>query len=164
MIHNLSDMNVLFLCTGNSARSILAEAILNAKAEGRHRAYSAGSHPKGEVHPLALAVLTTCGMPVADLASKSWETYTGDAAPHMDVVITVCDRAAAEACPLWPGAPVSAHWGLPDPAATEDGEHERLAAFAATFNALEKRIDLMLGLPLEFLSPDELEQQLRAIG
>lgn len=157
-------MNVLFLCTGNSARSILAEAILNAKAEGRHRAYSAGSHPKGEVHPLALTVLETCGIPVAGLASKSWETYAGDDATHMDVVITVCDRAAAEACPLWPGAPVAAYWGLPDPATAEGGEQERLAAFAATFNALEKRIDLLLGLPLDFLSPDELEQQLRALA
>jgi arsenate reductase (thioredoxin) len=157
-------MNLLFLCTGNSARSILAEAIFNAKAEGRHRAYSAGSHPRGEVHPLALAVLETCGVPATNLASKSWEIYSGDQAPHMDVVITVCDRAAAEACPLWPGAPVAAHWGLPDPAAVAGSEQERLAAFAATFTALEKRIDLLLGLPLEFLSPDELEQQLRAIA
>lgn len=157
-------MNVLFLCTGNSARSILAEAILNAKAEGRHQAYSAGSHPRGEVHPLALTVLATCGIPAAGLASKNWDVYAGEDAPHMDVVITVCDRAAAEACPLWPGAPVSAHWGLPDPATAEGGEQERLAAFAATFTALERRIDLLLGLPLAFLSPDELEQQLRALA
>ncbi len=156
-------MNVLFLCTANSARSILAEAIFNAKAEGAHRAYSAGSHPKGEVHPLALAVLETCGLPHQGLASKSWEVYTGDGGPHMDVVITVCDQAAAEACPLWPGAPVSVHWGLPDPAAAGGSDQERLAAFAATFTALEKRIELLLGLPLAFLSPDELQQQLAAI-
>ena len=157
-------MNVLFLCTGNSARSILAEAILNAKAEGRFKAYSAGSHPKGEVHPMALTVLTACGIPTAGLASKGWETYAGDAAPHMDLVITVCGQAAAEACPLWPGAPVSVHWGLPDPAAAGGSETERLAAFAASFTALERRIDLLLGLPLAFLSPDELEQQLNAIA
>ena len=156
-------MNILFLCTGNSARSILAEALFNAKAEGAHRAYSAGSHPKGTVHPLALAVLETCGIPVAGLESKSWETYTGDSAPHMDVVITVCDQAAAEACPFWPGAPVSVHWGLPDPAAVEGSESERLTAFAATLTSLEKRIDLLFGLPLAFLSPDELQQQLAAI-
>ncbi|HEU5398560.1 MAG TPA: arsenate reductase ArsC [Gammaproteobacteria bacterium] len=156
-------MNVLFLCTGNSARSVLAEAILNAKAEGRFQAYSAGSHPQGTVHPLALAVLETCGLPTAGLASKSWEHYAGDEAPHMDVVITVCDQVAGEACPLWPGAPVKVHWGLPDPAAAQGTDAERLAAFAATFTALEKRIDLLLGLPLAFLSPDELQQQLAAI-
>ena len=156
-------MDILFLCIGNSARSILAEAILNAKAEGAHRAYSAGTRPRGEVHPLALAVLETCGIPHQGLSSKSWDVYAADGAPHMDVVITVCDPAAMEACPLWPGAPVSVHWGLPDPAAVEGSESERLAAFAATFTALEKRIDLLLGLPLAFLSPDELQQQLTAI-
>jgi arsenate reductase len=157
-------MNVLFLCTGNSARSILAEAILNARGGGRFTAYSAGNHPRGEVHPLALAVLETCGMPVTGLASKSWEIFSGEQAPHMDVVITVCDQAVAEACPLWPGAPVSAHWGLPDPAAVTGSDTQRMAAFAAAFTALERRIDLLVGLPLDFLSPDELEQQLRAIA
>src|SRR5579862_689389 len=122
-VHNPWATNVLFLCTGNSA----------------------GSHPKGTVHPLTLAVLETCGLLTTGLASKSWERYAGDEAPHMDVVITVCDQAAGEACPLWPGAPVKVHWGLPDPAAAEGSEAARLAAFAATFTALEKRIDLLLG-------------------
>ena len=156
-------MNVLFLCTGNSARSILAEAILNAKGGERFTAYSAGSHPRGAVHPLALSVLETCGIPSAGLASKGWEVFSGDQSPHMDMVITVCDHAAAEACPFWPGAPISAHWGLPDPAAAAGSDTERLAAFAAAFTTLERRIDLLIGLPLDFLSPDELEGQLRAI-
>ncbi|HEX2667051.1 MAG TPA: arsenate reductase ArsC [Gammaproteobacteria bacterium] len=156
-------MNVLILCTGNSARSILAEALLNARGAGRIRAYSAGSHPGGEVHPLALAVLRTCELDTAGLRSKSWDEFTGEDAPRMDVVITVCDQAAAEPCPLWPGAPVRVHWGLPDPAAVTGGEAERLAAFARTFTLLERRVELMLGLPLDFLSPDELQQQLEAI-
>jgi arsenate reductase len=156
-------MDVLFLCVGNSARSILAEALLNSRAEGRLRAYSAGSQPKGAVHPLALEVLKTCGIPAAGLRSKSWDEFATGTAPHMDLVITVCDPAAVEACPLWPGAPVTVHWGLPDPAAAEGSEAERLAAFAKTFTELEQRIGLMLGLPLEHLSPDELAGQLRAI-
>ncbi|MGE5624462.1 MAG: arsenate reductase ArsC [Bacillota bacterium] len=156
-------MNVLFLCTGNSARSILAEALLNARAAGRLRAFSAGSHPKGEVHPLALEVLRTCEVDAVGLRSKSWDEFAGDDAPHMDVVITVCDQAAAEACPLWPGAPVKAHWGLPDPAAVEGSDTERLAAFAAAFTVIERRIEMLLNLPLEHLSPDELQQQLREI-
>lgn len=157
-------MNVLFLCTGNSARSILAEAILNAKGGGRFTAYSAGSHPRGEVHPLALAVLETCSIPTEALTSKGWEVFSVDQAPHMHVVITVCDQAAAEACPLWPGAPISAHWGLPDPAAATGSDTERMAAFAAAFTSLERCIDLLIALPMDFLSPDELEQQLRAIA
>lgn len=156
-------MNVLFLCTGNSARSILAEALLNSRAEGRLHAYSAGSHPKGEVHPLALEVLRTCDITTAGLRSKSWDEFAGEAAPHMDVVITVCDQAAAETCPLWPGAPVKAHWGLPDPAAAQGSEGERLAAFAGAFTTLERRIELLLNLPLEHLSPEELQGQLGAI-
>ena len=157
-------MDVLFLCTGNSARSILAEALLNSRAEGRVKAWSAGSHPRGEVNPLALEVLRTCDIPVTGLRSKSWDEFTGDAAPHLDVVITVCDSAAAEACPLWPGGPVQVHWGLPDPAAVEGSHAEQLAAFAQTFTALEKRIDAFLSLPLDFLSPDELQQQLETLN
>jgi arsenate reductase len=156
-------MDVLFLCTGNSARSILAEALLNARAEGRLRAHSAGSHPKGEVHPLALEVLKTCEIDTAGLRSKSWDEFAAEGAPHMDVVITVCDQAAAESCPFWPGAPVKVHWGLPDPAAVGGSDAERLAAFARTFTLIERRIELMLGLPLEHLSPEELEGQLRSI-
>jgi arsenate reductase len=164
MRHNNQVMNVLILCTGNSARSILAEALINARSGGRLRAYSAGSQPRGEVHPLALETLRTCGLPTEGLRSKSWDEFANDAAPHMDAVITVCDQAAAEACPLWPGAPAKVHWGLPDPARVEGNEHERLAAFAATFIALEKRVNLLLALPFEFLTPDELEQQLRVIA
>lgn len=156
-------VDVLFLCVGNSARSILAEALLNSRAEGRLRAYSAGSQPKGQVHPLTLEVLKTCGVPATGLRSKSWDEFATETAPHMDVVITVCDPAAAEACPLWPGAPVTVHWELADPAAVEGSDAERLAAFARTFTELERRIDLMLGLPLEHLSPDELAGQLQAI-
>ncbi len=157
-------MDLLFLCTGNSARSILGEALLNTRAAGRIRAHSAGSQPKGEVHPLALSVLRTCEVETSGLRSKSWDEFAAEGSPHMDVVITVCDQAAAESCPLWPGAPVKVHWGLPDPAAVQGSETERLAAFARTFTELERRIDLMLSLPLEYLSPDELQQQLSAIG
>lgn len=156
-------MNVLFLCTGNSARSLLAEAILNVRGAGRTRAYSAGSHPRGHVHPLALEVLRSCEMDASGLRSKSWDEFAADTAPHMDVVITVCEQAAAEPCPLWPGAPVKVHWGLPDPAALKGSEAERLAAFAATFVALEKRIEMLLSLPLELLSPEELQQQLHEV-
>ncbi len=156
-------MDVLFLCVDNSARSILAEALLNSLAEGRLRAYSAGSRPKGQVHPLTLEVLKTCGIPASALRSKSWDEFATETAPHMDVVITVCDPAATEACPLWPGAPVTVHWGLPDPVEVEGSDAERLAAFARTFTELEKRIELMLGLPLEYLSPDELQQQLESL-
>lgn len=157
------DVDVLFLCTGNSARSILAEALLNARAGGRLRAHSAGSHPKGEVNPLALEVLRTCEIDASELRSKSWGEFAAESALHMDVVITVCDQAAAETCPFWPGAPVKVHWGLPDLAAVVGSEAERLAAFAKVFTLIEKRVDLMLALPLEHLSADELEGQLRAI-
>lgn len=156
-------MDVLFLCTSNSARSLMAEALLNAQGQGRVRAWSAGSQPRGAPHPLALEVIHTCGLETARLRSKSWDEFTAEAAPHMDVVITLCDSAAAEACPIWPGAPVKAHWGTPDPAAVEGSDTERLAAFAAAFTAIERRIQSLLSLPLDFLSPDELQDQLRNI-
>jgi len=157
-------MNVLFLCVGNSARSILAEALVNSRAQGRVHAYSAGSRPAGEVHPLAREVLDTCGIPAMGARSKSWDEFATETAPHMDLVITVCDPATVAACPLWPGAPLTVNWGLPDPAAVQGDAGERLAAFARSFTELEKRIELMLGLPLEHLSPEELAGQLQAIG
>ena len=133
-------INVLFLCTGNSARSILAEAILNHRGAGRFAGFSAGSQPRGEVHPLALALLREKGHPVADLRSKSWDEFAASGASRMDRVVTVCDNAAGEACPVWPGHPAKAHWGLPDPAAVRGSETEQRRAFAETYAALDKRI------------------------
>jgi len=133
-------INVLFLCTGNSARSILAEAILNRRGAGRFAAFSAGSHPCGEVHPLALALLEEKGHALTGLRSKSWDEFATSGAPHMGRIVTVCDNAAGEACPVWPGHPAIAHWGLPDPAAVEGSEAERRRAFADTYEALDQRI------------------------
>jgi len=132
--------NVLFLCTGNSARSILAESILNHLGKGRFRGYSAGSHPKGEVHPFAIDLLKSVGMPVDGLRSKSWDEFSRPGAPEMDFVVTVCDNAAGEICPLWPGTPARAHWGIPDPAAAEGDESARKDAFRTAFRQLESRI------------------------
>src|SRR6185436_7790715 len=129
----LEPMNVLFLCTGNSARSILAEAMLNHRGSGRFAAFSAGSHPKGEVHPLALDLLRARGLPVASLRSKSWDEFAAPGAPHMDRIVTVCDNAAGETCPIWPGRPAIDHWGLPDPAAVEGDDETRRRAFAETW-------------------------------
>ncbi|MBE0607428.1 MAG: arsenate reductase ArsC [Deltaproteobacteria bacterium] len=134
--------NVLFLCTGNSARSILAEALVGRLGKGRFRGFSAGSHPKGAVHPLALDLLRSLGYPTEGFRSKGWEEFALPGAPGLDFVFTVCDDAAAEACPIWPGSPVTAHWGVPDPAAVEGDEPTRKNAFRATYRELENRIRL----------------------
>ena len=133
-------LNVLFLCTGNSARSILAEAILNHRGAGSFAAFSAGSHPRGGVHPLALELLCEKGLAIADLRSKSWDEFAAPGAPHMDRIITVCDNAEGEACPVWPGRPAVAHWSLPDPAAVQGSDAECRRAFADTYDALDERI------------------------
>jgi protein-tyrosine-phosphatase len=154
--------NVLFLCTGNSARSILAEAILNKEGKGRFHAFSAGSHPKGEVHPQALAWLEQLGYDPQDFRSKDWLEFAREGAPALDFVFTVCDNAAGEMCPLWPGQPMTAHWGIEDPAAAE-GETQ-VRAFRAAFYALQRRIQLFLALPLESIDELALQKQLSGIG
>lgn len=156
-------MNVLFLCTGNSARSILAEALLNHHGQGRFRAFSAGSHPKGRVHPTALEILRFMGLPTRDLRSKSWDEFATAEAAQMDIIITVCDNAAAEACPVWPGQPVTAHWGIPDPAAAGDPAQQWLA-FEQAYAALETRIRTLVNLPQGALSPRQLQKELDDIG
>lgn len=156
--------NVLFLCTGNSARSILAEALLNHWGHGQFRGFSAGSHPTGRVNPLALELLREKRLPTADLRSKSWDELAGPDAPPMDVVVTVCDNAAGEACPIWPGAPVSTHWGIPDPAAATGSEQERRNAFQDAYRTLESRIQRLVRLPIAALDRVQLKAQLDAIG
>ena len=155
--------NVLFLCTGNSARSILAEALLNHWGKGRFRAFSAGSFPKGKVHPLALELLQWTKLPTEGLRSKSWDEFAAPGAPPIDFVITVCDNAAGEACPVWPGKPMTAHWGVADPAAVE-GEAEKAAAFRKTLAELEARIKLFVNIPLESLDRLAVHQAVRGIG
>jgi arsenate reductase len=156
--------NVLFLCTGNSARSIMAEAILNRIGRGKFRAYSAGSQPKGEVHPQTLRLLHRLGYDTAGFRSKSWSEFAEPGAPQFDFVFTVCDQAAAEACPVWPGQPMTAHWGVPDPAAVEGSEAEIGAAFAQTARLLGNRIRLFLNLPIDKLDRMSLQAELRQIG
>mgnify|MGYP001068927405 CR=1 FL=1 len=156
--------NVLFLCTGNSARSILAEAILNREGRGRFRAFSAGSHPKGEVHPFALELLKKMNHPTAGLRSKSWDEFAAPGAPNLDFVFTVCDNAASEACPIWPGQPMTAHWGVPDPAAAEGSEAERHLAFADAYRMLSNRIGVFTSLPLRALDRLTLQRRLQEIG
>ena len=158
--------NVLFLCTGNSARSILAEAIINnlAIGQGRFRGFSAGSHPKGAVNPYALELLRNQRMPVDGLRSKSWDEFAGTDAPTMDFVFTVCDQAAAEQCPYWPGQPVTAHWGLPDPAAVEGPDEQKRRAFLDAFLVLKRRIELLASLPLDKLDGLALAERLERIG
>jgi len=156
--------NVLFLCTGNSARSILAEAILNHRGGRNFRAYSAGSHPKGRVHPHALEQLRAAGLPTEGLRSKSWDEFARPGAPSMDFVFTVCDSAAAETCPVWPGQPVTAHWGVADPAAVSGPNEEIARVFRDAFVTLGRRIDLFLSLPIEKLDALALKKEVEQIG
>ena len=156
--------NVLFLCTGNSARSILGEALIDHLGGGRFKGYSAGSFPKGEVNPLALTLLAQNGLPTAHLRSKGWDEFAAPGAPAMDVIITVCDEAAGEVCPIWPGHPVTAHWGLPDPAAAVGSEGERMAAFRRTWHSLAERIRLFLALKPQALDRTRLVEALAKIG
>lgn len=161
---NAAVRNVLFLCTGNSARSILAEALLNFHGRGRFRAWSAGSQPKGAVHPFTLQVLREAKLPTEGLRSKSWDEFTAADAPPFDFVFTVCDKAAAEPCPVWPGQPVNAHWGMPDPAAVTGSEERRLRAFRSALIELNHRIRLFLSLPLDKLDRQSLRRELARIG
>jgi protein-tyrosine-phosphatase len=156
--------NVLFLCTGNSARSIMAEAVLNVLGAGRFRAFSAGSHPSGAVQPLAAELAQSMGYPAGKMRSKSWDEFAVEGAPEMDMVITVCDNAAGEACPLWPGQPVTAHWGVADPAAVQGSDEDKRNAFLKAFTELSLRIDLMLDLPLDKLDRRALTDKLKEIG
>jgi arsenate reductase len=156
--------NVLFLCTGNTARSIMAESILRIAGGGRFNAFSAGSRPKGAVNPFALKVLQSYGYPTAGLRSKSWDEFATKDAPQMDFTFTVCDSAAGEACPVWPGRPVTAHWGVEDPAAVEGSDLEKERAFVQAFRYLKNRIDVFRSLPIEKLDSLTLSAKLRAIG
>lgn len=156
--------NVLFLCTGNSARSIFGEVLTNFWGRGRFRGYSAGSHPRGEVNPLTLELLRQLRFPTEGLRSKAWEEFARPDAAKMDFVFTVCDNARAEVCPVWPGQPMSAHWGIPDPAAAEGSETERMLAFREAFRGLENRIKIFVNLPIRSLDKVKLQQQLDDIG
>ena len=156
--------NVLFLCTGNSARSIMAEALLNFLGRGRFQAFSAGSHPKGEVHSLALETLRRNRIPVENARSKSWDEFALPGAPRQDFVITVCDHAAQEVCPIWQGHPVTAHWGVQDPAAIQGTDQEKARAFDNAFRELEVRLRILTGLPLEGLDAFALKRSLDEIG
>jgi len=156
--------NVLFLCTGNSARSILAESIMNRLGKARFRAYSAGSHPNGEVNPFALDLLKSLDFPTEGLRSKSWDEFAAAHGPHFDFVITVCDNAAGEICPVWIGKPTTAHWGIPDPAAVQGTDIEKKAAFNQAFKLLDRRIKLFLSLPLSSIDAMRIKEEMDAIG
>jgi protein-tyrosine-phosphatase len=156
--------NVLFLCTGNSARSVMAEAHLNRVGAGKFRAFSAGSHPKGQIHPYTLDLLRRPNFDVSGLRSKSWSEFARPGAPRLDFVFTVCDSAAAEACPVWPGQPMTAHWGVPDPAAATGTEAEVRLAFADAMRMLSNRINIFVSLPLRSLDQLTLQKQLDSIG
>ncbi|MGB0627192.1 MAG: arsenate reductase ArsC [Alphaproteobacteria bacterium] len=161
---NTPTYNVLFLCTGNSARSILGEAIMNRSGAGRFKAFSAGSHPTGTVNPNAVALLKSLNHPTEGLRSKNWDEFAEEGAPKLDFVFTVCDQAAGEMCPIWPGQPMSAHWGLPDPAAVTGTQAEIAAAFAETYRMLNNRIEVFANLPLESLDALPLQARLDEIG
>lgn len=156
--------NVLFLCTGNSARSILAEVLINHWGRGKFRGFSAGSHPKGAVHPIALELLRQMKLPTEGLRSKCWDEFAAPAEPRLDFVFTVCDNAAGEACPYWPGQPMTAHWGVPDPAAVEGSDTDKWVAFRSAFKVLENRIKIFTSLPIASLDRVKLQAQLDAIG
>ena len=156
--------DVLFLCTGNSARSIMAEALINQWGRGKFRGLSAGSHPKGEVHPIALQLLQRMNLPTESLRSKSWDEFAAPGAEPLDFVFTVCDNAAGEVCPYWPGQPMTAHWGVPDPAAVEGTDKEKWLAFRSAFQALDNRIKIFTSLPFDALDRIKLQERLDAIG
>ena len=157
-------MNFLFLCTGNSARSILGEALATTLSNGRLRGYSAGSHPGGKVNPFAAELCAEMNYPAQHLRSKSWDEYSAPDAPEMDLIVTVCDNAANEACPVWLGHPSMAHWGLPDPAAVTGSDADKRAAFRAIQDAMRKRIEMLLALPIEAMAIDERRAAMRHIG
>ena len=159
-----SVFNVLFLCTGNSARSILAESLLNNLGKGRFRAFSAGSHPAGQVNPFALEMLQKNHFPTDELRSKAWDEFARSDAPQLDFVITVCDKAAGEVCPVWPGQPMTAHWGIPDPAAVEGSDEAKRHAMVEAMNQLQRRVCMFVSLPFEKLDRMKLQQAVREIG
>ena len=159
-----STYNVLFICTGNTARSILAEGLVNHLGRGRFRAYSAGSQPKGVVNPIALQTLAAWSIPTDGFRSKSWDEFARADAPRMDFVFTVCDNAAGEVCPFWPGQPVTAHWGVPDPAAVEGTDEEKARAFFDVAVTLRRRIELMLALPMASLDKQRIQREVKDIG
>jgi arsenate reductase (thioredoxin) len=161
---NEKPFNVLFLCTGNSARSILAEALVNHWGRGKFRGFSAGSSPRGKVHPIALELLGHMKMPVEGMRSKSWDEFARPGAPQLDFIITVCDNAAGEVCPVWPGQPMTAHWGVEDPAAVEGSEKDQWLAFRKAFQELESRIKVFTSLPIHSLDRMKLQHRLNEIG
>ncbi len=160
----MANRNVLFLCTGNSARSIMAECILNRIGDGRFTAFSAGSHPAGAVNPYALDLLQRLDYPTDDLRSKDWAEFAAPGAPEMDFVFTVCDNAAGEVCPIWPGQPTTAHWGFPDPAAYAGTEAETRALFAEIYGQIERRLEAFASLPMDAVDRLTLEKRVRALG